>query len=227
MTYETLSKDLLQSLNQIEACLSKSSGQFMNGNTPTSLDRDYLQTVSEHKLQLSPLTHPRAFAWFGLVCHFNEKAQALWAEVDGMPVKSKYKSTGNAAKAEDDDDLDLFGDIDEEEAAAAKKIKEKAQEQKKKKPKPKAMSLVMLEVKPLDDQINLDTLAAKILEEIQQEGLFWKTEYKKEPVAFGIFKLIIGFSLEDDLVSVDDVVEKIEAFEDFVQSVEIMAFNKI
>ena len=43
----------------------------------------------------------------------------------------------------------------------------------------------------------------------------------------GIFKLIIGFSLEDEKVSVDDVVERIEALEDFVQSVEIAAFNKI
>jgi len=39
--------------------------------------------------------------------------------------------------------------------------------------------------------------------------------------------LIIGFSLEDDKVSVDDIVEKIEAFDDHVQSVEIAAFNKI
>jgi translation elongation factor EF-1beta len=46
-------------------------------------------------------------------------------------------------------------------------------------------------------------------------------------VAFGIFKLVIGFSLEDEKVSVDDIVEKIEAFDDMVQSVEIAAFNKI
>jgi hypothetical protein len=39
--------------------------------------------------------------------------------------------------------------------------------------------------------------------------------------------LIIGFSLEDEKVSVDDVVEKIEAMDEFVQSVEIAAFNKI
>jgi translation elongation factor EF-1beta len=62
---------------------------------------------------------------------------------------------------------------------------------------------------------------------ILQEGLYWKTEFKKEPVAFGIFKLIIGFSLEDEKVSVDDVVERIEAMEDLVQSVEIAVFNKI
>ena len=46
-------------------------------------------------------------------------------------------------------------------------------------------------------------------------------------MAFGIFKLIIAFSLEDEKVSVDGVVEKIEEMEDYVQSVEIAAFNKI
>ena len=89
------------------------------------------------------------------------------------------------------------------------------------------MSLVMLEVKPMDDTIDLDKLAAKCFAEIIQDGLFWKTEYKKEPVAFGIFKLIIAFSCEDEKISVDDIVEKIEEFEDFVQSVEIAAFNKL
>lgn len=89
------------------------------------------------------------------------------------------------------------------------------------------MSLVMLEVKPLDDTIDLDSVAKNIFENIKQEGLFWKTEYKKEPVAFGIFKLIIGFSLEDEKVSVDEIVELIENMEDQVQSVEIAAFNKI
>lgn len=78
------------------------------------------------------------------------------------------------------------------------------------------MSLVMLEVKPLDDKTNLDDLAKKIFKDIQQDGLFWKTEYKKEPVAFGIFKLIIAFSLEDEKVSVDGIVEKIEEMEDYV-----------
>jgi translation elongation factor EF-1beta len=89
------------------------------------------------------------------------------------------------------------------------------------------MSLVMLEVKPLDDTTDLDELAKHIFANITQDGLFWKTEYKKEPVAFGIFKLIIGFSLEDEKVSVDNIVERIEGIEDKVQSVEIAAFNKI
>merc|ERR1712086_150433 len=106
----------------------------------------------------------------------------------------------------------------------AEKAKDKG---KKKKKEVIAMSLVMLEVKPLDDTTSLDDLAKRLFKDITQDGLFWKTQYKKEPVAFGIFKLIVGFSLEDEKVSVDDIVEKIEGMDDMVQSVEIMAFNKI
>lgn len=62
---------------------------------------------------------------------------------------------------------------------------------------------------------------------IEQDGLFWKTQYKKEPIAYGIFKLLIGATVEDDKVSVDDLQEKIEALEDHVQSVDIAAFNKV
>ena len=63
---------------------------------------------------------------------------------------------------------DLFGDDDgadaEAAAAAAKAAKEQAAGKKKK--EVIAMSLVMLEVKPLDDTTNLDDLAKKIFTEI-------------------------------------------------------------
>ena len=138
--------------------------------------------------------------------------------------------TAKKAAPKDDDMDDLFGDDDEADAesakAAAAAAKEKAQGGKKKKVVI-AMSIVMLEVKPMDDTIDLDALAKRCFAEIKMDGLFWKTEYKKEPVAFGIFKLIVGFSLEDEKVSVDDVVERIELMQEYVQSVEIAVFNKI
>ena len=89
------------------------------------------------------------------------------------------------------------------------------------------MSLIIFEVKPVDDTTNLDDLAQRIFG-LTQDGLIWKSgDYKKEPVAFGIFKLIIGMSCEDSKVSVDDVQERIEGLEDMVQSVEIASFTKI
>jgi len=108
-----------------------------------------------------------------------------------------------ATPAKADDDLDLFGD-DDGDAEAAKKAAAAAKDKAKKKPKKVvvAQSLVMFEVKPCDSDTDLDALAKRIFE-IKMDGLYWKTEYKKEPVAFGIFKLIIAVTVEDEKVSVD------------------------
>ena len=67
-----------------------------------------------------------------------------------------------------------------------------------------AKSLIVWEVKPWEAETNLDDMAKLILA-IKMEGLEWKTEYKKEPVAFGVFKLVIGAVVEDEKVSTDDV----------------------
>lgn len=83
----------------------------------------------------------------------------------------------------------------------------------------------MYEVKPADSETDLDKLAEKIFA-ITKDGLYWKTQYKKEPIAFGIFKLLIGVTVEDEKISVDGLQEEMESFEE-VQSVDILAFNKI
>lgn len=61
---------------------------------------------------------------------------------------------------------------------------------------------------------------------IVMEGLLWGVS-KLVPLAYGIQKLQILCIIEDDKVSVDELQEKIQEFEDFVQSVDIAAFNKI
>jgi translation elongation factor EF-1beta len=85
----------------------------------------------------------------------------------------------------------------------------------------------MWEVKPCDSETNLDDLNTKIKAEITMDGLNWNQDYKKEPVAFGIFKLIVGACVEDEKVSTDDIEEKIMAMDEFVQSIEIASFNKL
>jgi elongation factor 1-beta len=95
-----------------------------------------------------------------------------------------------------------------------------------KKTKYVAKSLVVLEVKPWDVEVNLDELAAKILQ-IEKDGLTWKTEYQIVPIGYGISKIRIGCVVEDELVSVDDLVEEIQGFEEEVQAVDIYSFNKL
>lgn len=61
---------------------------------------------------------------------------------------------------------------------------------------------------------------------VVMDGLLWGAS-KLVPVGYGINKLQIMCVIEDDKVSTEELTEKIEAFEDFVQSVDIAAFNKI
>ena len=61
---------------------------------------------------------------------------------------------------------------------------------------------------------------------IVMDGLLWGAS-KLVPVGYGINKLQICCVIEDDKVSVDLLTETIQEFEDFVQSVDIAAFNKI
>lgn len=50
---------------------------------------------------------------------------------------------------------------------------------------------------------------------------------KLVPVGYGIKKLQIQCVVEDDKVGTDMLEERITAFEDYVQSMDVAAFNKI
>ena len=131
------------------------------------------------------------------------------------------------AAAAEEDEFDPFADDPDADAAAAElKKKNEEAKAKKKKAAPVAKSLIVWEVKPWGEDTDLKALADKIIA-IEMDGLFWKTEWKKEPVAYGVFKIVIGATVEDDKVSTDLVEEKIMEFEDEVQSVDIVAFNKL
>lgn len=144
-----------------------------------------------------------------------------------MPAGAKPAAkTEKKEEKKGDDDIDeddLFGDGDGADATPAPKIEAKLKNKK----VVIAKSLVLLEVKGWDAEADLDALAKRILA-IEKDGLLWKTEYKLEPVAFGVKKLIIGMTIEDEKVSVDeDIIALLESWEDDVQSVDIAAFNKV
>jgi translation elongation factor EF-1beta len=147
-------------------------------------------------------------------------------KVSGAPTPSAPQN--NAKKAEDDDDVDLFGSDDEEDAEAAKVREQRLAEyaaKKSKKPALVAKSNVILDVKPWDDETNMKELEQAV-RAIEMDGLLWGAS-KLVPLAYGIKKLQISCVVEDDKVSIDELTEKIQENEDFVQSVDIAAFNKI
>ncbi|XP_052455166.1 elongation factor 1-beta-like [Carassius gibelio] len=133
-----------------------------------------------------------------------------------------------AAADEDDDDIDLFGS-DEEEDEEATKLKEERlaayNAKKAKKPALIAKSSILLDVKPWDDETDMAKLE-ECVRSIQLDGLLWG-QSKLLPVGYGIKKLQIACVVEDDKVGTDQLEELITAFEDYVQSMDVAAFNKI
>lgn len=130
---------------------------------------------------------------------------------------------------DDDDDEDLFGSDDDETNEEAERIKQERlkayAEKKSKKPGPIAKSNIILDVKPWDDETDMVEVE-RLVRTIECDGLRWGAS-KFAKVAYGITKLQITCVVEDDKVGTDFLEEKITGFEDYVQSMDIVAFNKI
>uniref|UniRef100_A0A3B3U1L3 Eukaryotic translation elongation factor 1 beta 2 n=2 Tax=Poecilia TaxID=8080 RepID=A0A3B3U1L3_9TELE len=143
-------------------------------------------------------------------------------------VADATSGSAPAAADDDDDDIDLFGS-DEEEDTEATKLKEQRLAEyaakKAKKPALIAKSSLLLDVKPWDDETDMAKLE-ECVRSIEMDGLVWG-QSKLVPVGYGIKKLQISCVVEDDKVGTDILEEKITAFEDFVQSMDVAAFNKI
>lgn len=134
--------------------------------------------------------------------------------------------TKAAADEDDDSDVDLFGEETEEEKKAAEERAAAAKASGKKKESGK--SSVLLDVKPWDDETDMQKLEEAV-RSVQMEGLLWGAS-KLVPVGYGIKKLQIMMTIVDDLVSVDTVIEERlteEPINEYVQSCDIVAFNKI
>merc|ERR1719158_1726540 len=94
-----------------------------------------------------------------------------------------------------------------------------------KKPALIAKTSVLLDCKPWDDETDMDALTSAV-KSVEMEGLTWGAT-KLVPVGYGISKLTIMCTVVDDQVSVEELQEKIEGFEDYVQSCDVAAMNKV
>jgi elongation factor 1-delta len=151
-------------------------------------------------------------------------------KLEGTPAPAAAAVKKEEA-ADDEDDFELFDSEEEEEEETEEEKAKKAEllkkyhEKKSKKPALIPKSNIILDVKPWDDETNMEEME-KMVRTIEMDGLLWGNS-KFVPLAYGIKKLQISCVVEDDKVGSDDLSEKITGFEDFVQSVDIAAFNKI
>ncbi|PZC78455.1 elongation factor 1-beta' [Helicoverpa zea] len=214
-----------QGLNELNTYLADKS--YVSGYVPTQADFQVFEQVG--KAPSNSLPH--ALRWYNQIASYSADERKSWA-AGVSPLTAGGKTTtapAPAAKDDDDDDVDLFGSGDEEEDAEAARIREERlkayADKKSKKPTLIAKSSILLDVKPWDDETDMKEME-KLVRTIEMDGLLWGAS-KLVPVGYGINKLQIMCVIEDDKVSVDLLTEKIQEYEDFVQSVDIAAFNKI
>jgi len=204
---------------------------YIGGYLPTQADLTVLKAVGA----APGGDYINALRWFKHISSFVGAETAAFPKADfevvvggGAAAKPAAAAAPAKEEEEEDDDFDMFASDDEVDEEAEKVKAERLAayaEKKSKKPALIAKSNIILDVKPWDDETDLGEME-KCIRTIEKEGLLWGKAEKK-PIAYGIFKLTISAVVEDDKVSVDWMEEKITEFEDYVQSVDIAAFQKI
>lgn len=173
--------------------------------------------------------YPHVRRWYNNISSYNESERAKLPGVKktlGDFGVTSTVSTGAKKVDDDDDDVDLFGSDEDEEAEKAKAERVAAYNEKKsKKTAVIAKSNVILDVKPWDDETDMKKMEQAV-RSIEKDGLTWGVS-KLVPLAYGIKKLQIVCVVEDEKVSIDELQEQICEHEDFVQSVDVAAFQKI
>ncbi|KAM3419241.1 hypothetical protein BST61_g5181 [Cercospora zeina] len=187
---------------------------YIVGYGPSQADVKVFQSFKE---QPKVEKYPHAYRWYKHISTFEPEFSTLPGDPSKAATAYGPESsdlTVNPAKAaanaeEDDDEIDLFGSDDEEDDAEAARLRdERLAEYKKKKEgktKPAAKSIVTLDVKPWDDETDMQALEAAV-RSIELDGLVWGG---------------------DDKVSMDVLQGAIEEFEDHIQSSDVAAMQKL
>ncbi|KAE8700248.1 Elongation factor 1-beta [Hibiscus syriacus] len=205
----------------------KSLNDFLSGKSYISgnkLTKDDIKVYAA-VLKNPGDSFPNVSKWYNsvssqLATSFPGKAVGVGFGGNAAPAES-----AKAKAADDDDDLDLFGDETEEEKKAAE---ERESSKKSAKKKESGKSSVLLDVKPWDDETDMKKLEEAV-RSVEMPGLLWGAS-KLVAVGYGIKKLQIMLTIVDDLVSVDTLIEEhltVEPRNEYIQSCDIVAFNKI
>jgi len=196
---------------------------YVDGWTPSQADvevYDALKTPPDAK-------SVNVTRWWTHVGSFSDSERQTWRTASAAAAELK-KEEPKKEEAKQEDDVDLFGSDDDDEHEKEIERRAKEAEEKKKAAGKKAVvlkSAVVIDVKPWEDTTPLDKLE-ELVRGITMDGLEWKAS-KLVEIGYGIKKLVISCHIEDDKVSVDDIQDQIQAFEDYVQSTDIASFTKL
>nr|XP_040256857.2 elongation factor 1-beta-like [Aegilops tauschii subsp. strangulata] len=137
------------------------------------------------------------------------------------PIAKAEKGAAAAA-----DNWNVFDNGYEEKQAAAERAAYSAYKRANK--KEGGTSSALMDIKPRDNKTDMNKLEESV-RSIQMDGLTWGAS-TVVPVGYGIKKLQITLMFMDDVVSVETLIDEVLCHalsNDYVQSCDIVAFNKI
>jgi len=210
---------------------------YIEGYTPSQADVTVFKALNG---SAPDSQYPHAARWYTHIASYasqhgdlpgdaSKSADAYVSSSEASTSTSAAKAPAAAAAEEEDDEVDLFGSDDDEVDEEAEKLKQERLAQyaakKANKPKTTAKSVVTLDVKPWDDETDMKALEAAV-RSIEKDGLVWGLS-KLVAVGYGVSKLQITVVIEDEKISLDDLQDEIAEFEDYVQSSDVQAMQKL
>lgn len=221
MAFTSLTQADLPKLNEHLATRS-----YLGGFVATADDRVAYSHCSE--LNVCPEAFPHVARWLRHIASFT---RAEREKFPGEPTVCKCGEKACEKAKPAGDAVDLFGSDsesdDEETKAEQARLRAAAEAKQGAKKKKQDMSMIVLHVKPIDDESDLVAVMKAIPTDIVFDGLRWG-EAELQDICFGLKMIAIACTVVDDICSIDDVCEAIvEKYENSVQSCDIHSFNKL
>jgi translation elongation factor EF-1beta len=216
---------------------------FLSGSEPSGEDANFFKLLLGANCKPSQKEYPSVWAWYSLMILFDDDVIIEWLKISAKSNKKENKKDkdkgheshkGNDNQKENKKDKkhnekkehrckDPFicdqPDNFEEKPEYEEKVKEQKNKHK------DETSNVFLEIKPENEEENLDNLAKKVFKEIKRKGLKWSEKYEIIEFAFKAKKLIVGMNVEMD-TSVQDIIDQLETWEEEIQSVDFHLFSQ-
>ena len=216
---------------------------FLSGNEPSGEDAKFFKLLLDANYKPSQKEYPSVWAWYSLMILFDDDVIIEWLKASAKSNKKenkKEKDKGNESHKGNDNQKENKKDKKHKEKKEHRcndpyicdqpdnfeekpEYEEKVKEQKNK--HKDETSNVFLEIKPENEEENLDNLAKKIFKEIKRKGLKWSEKYEIIEFAFKAKKLIVGMNVGMD-TSVQDIIDQLETWEEEIQSVDFYLFNQ-
>ena len=236
-----MDESLKEKLKEYEIELKKNL--FINGPEPSYEDANLFKELLDSHYRPSQKEYPSVWAWYSLMNLFEDEVIKEWLKKPTTETKKENKKeTKKGNKKENKNE-------NKKEEKKKKKKKEKKENKSsepyicdepdnlEEKPEYKERikeqinkhkdetSNVFLEIKPENEEQDLDILAKKILKEIKRNGLKWSEKYEIEEIGFKIKKLIMGMNVRME-TSVQDIIDQLETWEEEIQSVDFALFSQ-